>query len=36
MRRNNNKTDSIETLPIIIAYMLPLSGLENCMHTTYF
>ena len=36
MRRNNNETDSIETGPIIIAHMLPLSGLENCMHTTNF
>ena len=35
IRRNNNKVDSIETGPIVIAYLPPLSDFKKCMYTTF-
>ena len=33
---NNNKVDSIETSPIVIAYLLRRSDQEICIYTTLF
>ena len=36
IRSNNNKVDSIETGHMVIAYLLPRSDSEKCMHITLF
>ena len=36
MRRNNDKVDSIETVRIVIAHLLPWSDLEKGLYGTVF
>ena len=36
IRKNNNKVNSIETERIVIANLLPWSGLKKCMYVTLY